>query len=118
MDDRMSTQWDTQRIARTVLIIAAVAIGVWMLRHFLPALAWAAVLAIATWPLRAALARRGMGETTIAVLPTRLLALILVLPRIGPGGGAAGGRAVITRWMHELRQDGIGTPDWVSRLPF
>ena len=118
MDDRMSTQWDTQRIARTVLIIAAVAVGVWMLRHFLPALAWAAVLAIATWPLRAELARRGMGETTIAVLLTLLLGLILVLPLIGLAFEAAREGAVMIRWMHELRQNGIGTPDWVSRLPF
>ena len=118
MDDRMSTQWDTQRIARTVLIIAAVAVGVWMLRHFLPALAWAAVLAIATWPLRAELARRGMGETTIAVLLTLLLGLILVLPLIGLAFEAAREGAVMIRWMHELRQSGIGTPDWVSRLPF
>src|SRR5712672_3811890 len=118
MGHRMSTQWDTQRIARTVLIIAAVAVGVWMLRHFLPALAWAAVLAIATWPLRAELARRQMGETTIAVLLTLLLGLILVLPLIGLAFEAAREGAVMIRWMHELRQSGIGTPDWVSRLPF
>src|SRR5258708_6669759 len=118
MGERMSTQWDTQRIARTVLIIAAVAVGVWMLRHFLPALAWAAVLAIATWPLRARLARHGMGETTIAILLTLLLAVVLVLPLIGIGVEVAREGVVIVRWMRELRQDGMGTPDWVSHLPF
>src|ERR1700675_2364608 len=118
MDDRMSTQWDTQRIARTVLIIAAVAVGVWMLRHFLPALAWAAVLAIATWPLRAELARRGMGETTIAILLTLVLAIVLVLPLIGLGIEVAREGVVIVRWVRELRQEGIGTPDWVAHLPF
>ena len=54
----MTETWDTRRIARTVLIIALVLLSVWMLWHFLPALAWASVLAIATWPLRQTLAGR------------------------------------------------------------
>jgi predicted PurR-regulated permease PerM len=82
-DDGIDAQWNTQRIARTVLIVAVVALGVWMLRRFLPALAWAAVLAIATWPLRAGLARRGMGKTTIAVLLTLVFGVVLVVPLIG-----------------------------------
>jgi hypothetical protein len=39
-------------IGRIALVIAAALVAVWMLWRFLPALAWAAVLAIATWPLR------------------------------------------------------------------
>jgi predicted PurR-regulated permease PerM len=66
--------WDRRRIARTVLVIAVVLAGVWMLWRFLPALAWAAVLAIATWPLRVALARRGLRPDAIAALLTLMLA--------------------------------------------
>jgi predicted PurR-regulated permease PerM len=116
--DGIDTEWNTQRIARTVLIVAVVSVGVWMLWRFLPALAWAAVLAIATWPLRAGLARRGMGETTIAILLTLLLAVVLVVPLIGLGVELAREGVVIVRWMRALRLEGIGTPDWVSHLPF
>ncbi|MGH8294934.1 MAG: AI-2E family transporter, partial [Steroidobacteraceae bacterium] len=37
-----------QKTARYVLIGALVLAGAWMLRHFIPALCWAVVLAIAT----------------------------------------------------------------------
>src|SRR3981081_2400102 len=112
----MSTEWDTQRIARTVLIIAAVAVGVWMLRRFLPALAWASVLAIATWPLRVGLARRGMRPTSVATLLTLVLAFVLVLPLIGLGIEAARDSGFIVQWLRDIRQNGLGTPDWLSHL--
>src|ERR1700720_2480152 len=100
--DSIDAEWNAQRIARTVLFVAVVALGVWMLWRFLPALAWAAVLAIATWPLRAGLARRGMGKTTIAILLTLLLGLVLVLPLVGLGVELAREGVVIVRWMREL----------------
>jgi len=40
-----------QRIARMVLATALVLLGLWILHRYLAALAWAAVLAIALWPL-------------------------------------------------------------------
>ena len=41
----------SQRAARAAPTIALIVLGVWVLHRFLPALAWAAVLAIALWPL-------------------------------------------------------------------
>jgi predicted PurR-regulated permease PerM len=110
--------WTTQRIVRTALFVAIVLAGVWMLWRFLPALAWAAVLAIATWPLRVALARRGLGPNAIAALLTLLLALALVLPLVALGVEAAHESAVIVQAVHDIRQNGLGTPDWLAHLPF
>jgi predicted PurR-regulated permease PerM len=110
--------WTTQRIARTALIIAVVVAGVWMMWRFLPALAWAAVLAIATWPLRKRLAHNGMGSTAIAALLTFLLALVLVLPLIGLGLEAARESSVIVQAVRDIRQNGLGTPDWLSHIPW
>src|SRR5690349_16806174 len=50
--ERVSLNWTTQQIIRSALFVVIALVGVWMLWRFLPALAWAAVLAIATWPLR------------------------------------------------------------------
>ncbi len=111
-------RWDRRRIARTALIIAVVGVGVWMLWRFLPALAWAAVLAIATWPLRVALARRGLGPDGIAALLTLLLGVVLVLPLVGLGVEAARESGVIVQAVRDIRQNGLGTPDWLSHLPF
>ena len=41
----------SQRLARIALATGVVAVGLWILFDFLPALVWAAVLAIALWPL-------------------------------------------------------------------
>ena len=38
-----------QGVARTVLAVALLALGLWTIRSFIPALVWAAILAIATW---------------------------------------------------------------------
>jgi predicted PurR-regulated permease PerM len=115
----MSTDsWNTQRIARTALIVAVVALAVWILWRFLPALAWAIVLAIATWPLRQWLARHGMGKTAIASVLTLVLAIVLVLPLIRLGVQAARDSGAIVHWVEDVRQHGLGTPDWLSHLPY
>ena len=99
-----TSTWDTQRIARTALIVAVVALAVWMLWRFIPALAWAAVLAIATWPVRQWLARRGMGKTAIASVLTLILAVLLVLPLIRLGVQAARDSGAIMHWAQDVRQ--------------
>jgi len=114
----VSPSWDTQRIARTALIVAVVLVSVWMLWRFLPALAWAGVLAIATWPLRQMLARRGLGKNALAALLTVVLAVVLVLPLIGLGIQAAHESGAIMQWLGEVRQNGLGTPQWLSHLPY
>lgn len=116
--DAVSGEWDSQRIARIGLIIAVVAVSVFMLWRFVPALAWAGVLAIATWPLREALAHRGMGKTAIASLLTLILAIVLVLPLIRIGIEAADQSGAMMQWLHQVREHGLGTPGWLSRLPY
>ena len=114
----MSTNWDSQRIARTALMIAVVLVSVFMLWRFLPALAWAGVLAIASWPLRDALARRGLGKTAVAALLTVVLAVVLVLPLIKLGVEAADSSGAVVQWVRDVRENGFATPDWVAHLPY
>lgn len=113
----MDGEWNTQRVARTALIVGIVAVNVWMLWRFVPALTWACVLAIATWPLRLMLARRGMGKTAIATVLTLALAFLLVLPLIGLGIQAARESGAIVHWVDDVRQHGLGTPDWLAHVP-
>jgi predicted PurR-regulated permease PerM len=113
----VSVNWDTQRIARTALIIAIAVASVWMLWRFLPALAWACVLAIATWPLRQALTCRGVGKTATAALLTLILAVVLVLPLIGLGIQAAHESGALMHWVDSVRENGLGTPQWIAHLP-
>ncbi len=114
----MIERWDRQKIAQTALIVAIAAISVWMLWRFLPALAWAVVLAIATWPLRQMLIRRGMSKTAAASVLTLVLAVVLVLPLIWLGIQAAHESGAVLQWLNEVRQNGLGTPPWLARVPY
>ena len=49
--------------ARTALAVALVAAALWTARDFLPALVWAAMLAIALWPLYGRAAEHALGRT-------------------------------------------------------
>ncbi len=114
----MNAHWDTQRVARTGLVIAVVAASVWTLWNFLPALVWADVLAIATWPLREVLVRRGMGRTSVATLLTLFLAFALVVPLITIGIEAAKDSGALMDWVREVHRNGFGTPGWLSGVPY
>src|SRR5690242_16407506 len=112
-----STEWDLQRVARTALIIVVALAAVWTLWRFLPALAWACVLAIATWPLRHGLARRGMGRTSAALLLTFVLAVALVMPLIGIGFEGVRDSHAVAEWLRDVRENGLGTPAWLTHVP-
>jgi predicted PurR-regulated permease PerM len=106
----VNTDWDIQRIARAALVVAVVFLSVWILWRFLPALAWAGVLAIATWPLRQWLARRNFGKTAIAVLLTLVLAAVVVLPLVRLGIEAAHEAHAIGPQASDLFKNGFGAP--------
>jgi predicted PurR-regulated permease PerM len=76
------------------------------------------VLAVATWPLRHGLIRRGFGKTAVATLLTVVLAVVLVLPLIVLGIEAAHEGDALVQWVRDIRQNGLGTLEWVSRLPY
>src|SRR5258706_28749 len=58
-----------QRLSRIAAGLALLAVAIWMLTAFLPALAWATVLTIATWPLFVAVRRRSGQTQAAAAVP-------------------------------------------------
>jgi len=72
-----------QRIARMLLAAGLVLLGLWILHRYLAALAWAAVLAIALWPLYRRLVRAlaGHGQRVFAPLILTLsIGLVFIVP--------------------------------------
>lgn len=110
----------TQPIARTVLALALVFLGVWTLRDFLPALVWAGIFAIAVWPLyRRARDRFPPGRHNI-LLPavfTLAVALIFLVPLAFAGVQLARDIHAALAWANEARHHGIPPPAWLARLP-
>lgn len=110
-----------QRIASTVFAVALLLLGLWILRGFLPALAWAAILAIATWPLYQMTKERCPSHLRNVALPaafTLAVALVFILPLVLFGVQLSREAHSLFSWFEGVRLTGLALPDWVARLPF
>jgi len=110
-----------QRAASAVLYAALVLLALWIVREFLPAVAWACVIAIVLWPAYRAIEghRAFRGRTTvIATVLTLAVALLVVLPVALTIGQAAGEAHELLRWLHAAEQNGLPMPGFVEHLPF
>jgi predicted PurR-regulated permease PerM len=111
-----------QKTARYVLIGALVLAGAWMLRHFIPALCWAVVLAIATSSMydRWLAKFRGRRRDLRAALTfTVIVGTVLVVPLIY--GGIVAGREAISLAREVAAYAGSGTPplpSWLVQIPW
>lgn len=110
-----------QRFAAATLYTALVLLALWVVRDFVPAVAWACVIAITLWPLLRRLDRQPgfKGRTTvIATLLTLAIALLFVLP-VGLGIAQAAAEAHdLTIWLRNIEHNGIPLPSFIADLPF
>ena len=109
----------SQQIARIALATAVVAVGLWILADFLPALAWAAVLAIALWPLYRWLllllperSDRALGP----LLGTMLIGIVFIAPLVLLGIAVARETHFVIEFIADARHQGIPVPGAVERL--
>ncbi len=116
--------WDRaefpQRIARVVLTVGLTLLGLWIVHSFLPALAWAGIFAIATWPLYQRLLRALAGPGLAALAPptaTLLIGLVFVLPLVWVALQVVRETGGIVEYIGSLRRGGIPLPEWLPRLP-
>ena len=107
-----------QLFGRIALITVLVVLAIWLLRRFLPALAWAAVLAIASWPARQWLIDKGVRRSIAALLLTVLVGALIVGPLLVLAVQMAREAGVIVQGFRDLKENGLSTPEWVSPLPF
>ena len=117
-------EWDRaefpQRIARILLAVGLALLGLWIVHSFLPALAWAGIFAIATWPLYQRLLRALAGPGLAALAPptaTLLIGLVFVLPLVWVALQVVRETGGIVEYIGSLRRGGIPLPEWLPRLP-
>ncbi|HWE74741.1 MAG TPA: AI-2E family transporter [Stellaceae bacterium] len=104
-------------IPRAAVIIALAALCIWVVWGFIPALTWAAVIAIATWPLRERLVRAGLKPVVAAILLTLLWAVLLVAPVIFFGTALAQEAGHLRELIEQARRGQLEAPDWLTQLP-
>src|SRR5262249_964595 len=118
--DRKVISRDLARATLAILfIVGMIVASFWILRPFLPAVIWATMIVIATWPLMlrvqsALWGRRGLAVAVMTVV--LLLGLIVPLARPPSSIGAhsealAGGVQRLATWPAPP------PPDWLERLP-
>lgn len=111
----------SQQRARLVLATIFVIIGLWILHDFLPALAWAVVLAIALWPLYQRLLvlfPEGSGRIVAPLLLTLAVGIVFVTPLVLLGIAIAHETHFLIGLMISARHTGLAVPDWVGELPY
>jgi predicted PurR-regulated permease PerM len=111
-----------QKAAQYVLIGALVLAGAWMLRHFIPALCWAVVLAIAT----SSVYDRWLGkfhgkrrDVWAALTFTVIVGAVLLVPLIY--GGIVAAREAISLAREFAASAGNGPPplpSWLVQIPW
>jgi predicted PurR-regulated permease PerM len=112
--------WDITRIVLAVLSIGGlIAASFWVLRPFLPAVVWATMIVVATWPMMRAVQTRLGGHRSLAVVVMTLLMLVIVVAPIAVAVMAIVEHAgEMVAWSRSLVDQGIPEPPaWVSDFP-
>jgi len=109
-----------QGLARVVFAAALFSVCVWLLWRFMPALAWAAIISIATWPLFRKLQARCPANLRKVALPavfTLGIGMVFVAPIIFLGLWISREAQSAYSWVDQVRQHGLPVPDWALQLP-
>ena len=109
-----------RRVYWAVLALVLLALGVWTLMEFLPALVWAGILTIAVWPSYQRARRRWPPGHHNIVLPglfTLVIALVFVLPVVLAGVQVGREARAMLAWVGSARDQGIPVPDLIAQIP-
>ncbi len=112
---------DLAKITLSVLSIALlIGSSLWILRPFLGAAIWAAMVVVATWPALLWFEARLWRRRSLAVLVMVLILLLLfVLPLTMAISTIVANANEVTTWVKSLISEGPPqVPDWLGRLPF
>ena len=111
---------DLTRTTLAILFILALIGGsVWILRPFLPAVLWAAMLAIATWPILRSVQSRLWNSRALAVtVMTMSITLVFVVPFWLAIGTIVRHSGQIIEWAEHLAATGLPPPPaWLDDVP-
>jgi predicted PurR-regulated permease PerM len=103
-----------------VLALLLTGLGLWTLHRYLPALIWAAILAIAVWPLYQRAIRRWPPGRHNILLPsafTMVIGLMFIVPLVLVAVQASKEARGIYETIDKARTEGIPPPEWLDHLP-
>ncbi|HEY2864451.1 MAG TPA: AI-2E family transporter YdiK [Casimicrobiaceae bacterium] len=110
---------DLTQIVLAVLLIAILIAGsFWILRPFLLAIIWAAMIVVATWPLMLRVQARLRRRTFAVIVMSGIMLLVFVVPMALAILALVNNMDTIVAWVQSLTSSGLpGPPDWVQKIP-
>ena len=102
-----------------LLIVALIALTIWILRPFLGAIVWALMIVVATWPAMRRLQSWLWGSRMLAVAAiTGALLLLLIVPLSIAIGTIVSSAGEMAEWVVTLRSWTMPPPpEWLRSLP-
>lgn len=117
----INTRHDLTRTTFAVLIMfGLIAACFWIVRPFIPALIWAAMIVVATWSLMLRAQARLWQKRALAVtVMTCALLLAFVIPFILAIGTVVDNADEIASWVRSISKAQLpALPQWVQTLPY
>ena len=111
----------SRQTVRAAFALVLIGLATWIAWDFIPALAWAIVIAVTTWPayLRfAAMIPDTTPRFAAPLLFTIAVSIVLLLPFMLAVHQLAQASDVFARWIGQLQESGVPVPPWVAQLPF
>jgi predicted PurR-regulated permease PerM len=112
-----------QDLTHTTLAVLCIggliAASLWILKPFLAALIWAAMIVVATWPLLLRVQRLLWGKRSLAIVVMMIaLLLVFVIPFVLATGSIVSHADAIVAWARSLGTLTLPQPpDWLRSLP-
>jgi len=110
-----------QAAARLAFGLAMVALALWTFVEYLPALGWAGVIAIATWPFYKRMRARAGDGAWAHALPAAfavVIGLVFLAPIIEAGLFLGREAHAATVWLGETRKNGLPVPAGLENLKY
>ncbi len=110
----------TRNTFAVLVIVALLAVSLWVLRPFLGAAIWAAMVVVASWPLMRRLQALLWGRRGLAVAAmTGLLLLLFVVPLVGAIATIVANADQLVAWARLATTWRMpeAPPDWLLNLP-
>jgi predicted PurR-regulated permease PerM len=117
MDNQIETRLQTN--AKIILGLGLACLGIWLMQAFLPAIAWALIIAIGTWPLYTkALTRFKNHKGLVAGAFSLTVIMVFLVPLSVFAFHISKELHAILELTTDIRQNGMAVPTIVSKLPF
>src|SRR5688500_1569256 len=102
-----------------LFIVLGLVLSLWILRPFLSALVWAALVVVSTWPLLLMLQAKLGGKRSRAVMAMSIgLLLIVVLPAVFGVLAIADHTDDVAAKLQSVSKAGVPAPPaWVEKIP-